>query len=391
MSERDTLLESTQPVRIIKIVNKRQMDDFVRLPYYIYKNTPQYVPDMDRDVRDLLDARKNPAFEFSDIQPFLAYRSGKAVGRIVGIINRKANERWKKRDVRFSMLEFIDDAEVSKALMDAVAQWGKSFGMETIQGPMGITDFDKEGMLVEDFHLRGTMSTIYNPEYYPRHMEAMGFEKEVDWLQIRINVPEEVPARYARTSQYVREQIGLKVIKLSNKDISQRGYGKKVFDLLNEAYTPIFGFSALSEKQEKQLVDKYLRLIDNRLIPVVVNDKEEVVGVAITMGCMSRAMQKAHGRLFPFGWLHLLRCLWCKREESVEMLLIAVRPDYQGLGVNALFFNDLIPIYNRLGFKWAETGPQLEDNVRELSQWKPLKPEFVKRRRCFKKSITDNR
>ncbi len=391
MSERDTLLESNQPVRIIKIVNKRQMDDFVRLPYYIYKNTPQYVPDMDRDVRDLLDARKNPAFEFSDIQPFLAYRSGKAVGRIVGIINRKANERWKKRDVRFSMLEFIDDAEVSKALMDAVAQWGKSFGMETIQGPMGITDFDKEGMLVEDFHLRGTMSTIYNPEYYPRHMEAMGFEKEVDWLQIRINVPEEVPARYARTSQYVREQIGLKVIKLSNKDISQRGYGKKVFDLLNEAYTPIFGFSALSEKQEKQLVDKYLRLIDNRLIPVVVNDKEEVVGVAITMGCMSRAMQKAHGRLFPFGWLHLLRCLWCKREESVEMLLIAVRPDYQGLGVNALFFNDLIPIYNRLGFKWAETGPQLEDNVRELSQWKPLKPEFVKRRRCFKKSITDNR
>ena len=189
------MLESNQPVRIIKIVNKRQMDDFVRLPYYIYKNTPQYVPDMESDVRDLLDARKNPAFEFSDIQPFLAYRSGKAVGRIVGIINRKANERWKKRDVRFSMLEFIDDAEVSKALMDAVAQWGKSFGMETIQGPMGITDFDKEGMLVEDFHLRGTMSTIYNPEYYPRHMEAMGFEKEVDWLQIRINVPEEVPAR----------------------------------------------------------------------------------------------------------------------------------------------------------------------------------------------------
>ena len=391
MSERDTLLESNQPVRIIKIVNKRQMDDFVRLPYYIYKNIPQYVPDMESDVRDLLDARKNPAFEFSDIQPFLAYRGNKAVGRIVGIINRKANERWKKRDVRFSMLEFIDDAEVSKALMDAVAQWGKSFGMETIQGPMGITDFDKEGMLVEDFHLTGTMSTIYNPEYYPRHMEAMGFEKEVDWLQIRINVPEEVPARYARTSQYVREQIGLKVIKLSNKDISQRGYGKKVFDLLNEAYTPIFGFSALSEKQEKQFVDKYLRLIDNRLIPVVVNDKEEVVGVAITMGCMSRAMQKAHGRLLPFGWWHLAKCLWCKHEDSAEMLLIAIRPDYQGLGVNALFFNDLIPIYNHLGFKWAETGPQLEDNVRELSQWKPLKPEFVKRRRCFKKSITDNR
>ena len=390
MSEKDTLLESNQPIRIIKIANKRQMDDFVRLPYYIYRNTPQYVPDMESDVRDLLDARKNPAFEFSDIQPFLAYRDNQVVGRIVGIINRKANERWKKRDVRFSMLEFVDDAEVSKALIDAVTQWGKSFGMETIQGPMGITDFDKEGMLVEDFDLMGTMSTIYNPEYYPRHMEAMGFEKEVDWLQIRINVPEEVPARYARTSQYVREQIGLKVIKLTNKDISQRGYGKKVFDLLNEAYMPIFGFSALSEKQEEQFVDKYLRLIDNRLIPVVVNDKEEVVGVAITMGCLSNAMRKARGRLLPLGWWHLAKSRWCKREECAEMLLIAIRPDYQGLGVNALFFDDLIPIYNQLGFKWAETGPQLEDNVRELSQWKPLKPEFVKRRRCFKKSIIDN-
>ena len=387
MSERDTLLESSQPIRIIKIVNKRQMDDFVRLPYYIYKHIPQYVPDMESDVRNLLDASKNPAFEFSDIQPFVAYRGNKVVGRVVGIINRKANERWKKRDVRFSMLEFVDDAEVSKALMDAVAQWGKSFGMETIQGPMGITDFDKEGMLIEDFHLTGTMSTIYNPEYYPRHMEAMGFEKEVDWLQIRINIPEEVPARYARTSQYVREQIGLKVIKLSNKDISQRGYGKKIFDLLNEAYTPIFGFSAFSEKQEEQFVDKYLRLIDNRLIPVVVNDKEEVVGVAITMGCLSRAMRKANGRLLPLGWWYLANSRWWKHEECAEMLLIAIRPDYQGLGVNALFFDDLIPIYNQIGFKWAETGPQLEDNVRELSQWKPLKPEFVKRRRCFKKSI----
>jgi ribosomal protein S18 acetylase RimI-like enzyme len=245
-------------------------------------------------------------------------------------------------------------------------------------------------MLVEDFHLTGTMNTIYNPAYYPRHMEALGFEKEVDWVQIRINIPEEVPARYARTAQYVREQIGLKVIKLTNKDIFQQGYGKKVFMLLNEAYKNIFGFSSLSEAQVDEFMSKYLKLIDKQMIPVVVNQQQEVVGVAITMGCLSHAMQKAHGRLWPLGWWPLLKAMKWRHEESAEMLLIAISPAYQGMGVNALFFDDLIPIYNKYGFRWAETGPQLEDNVRELSQWKPLKPEYVKRRRCFKKQIIDN-
>mgnify|MGYP002624217564 FL=1 len=380
-------------IDVVKVDSKEKMNDFVHLPYSIYKDCSQYVPDLESDIRNLFNPRKNPAFEFSDLQSFVAYRVGDGasssvpVGRVVGIINRKANDRWKTRNVRFSLLEFIDDAEVSSALLDAVAEWGKSFGMDVIEGPLGITDFDKEGMLVEDFHLTGTMNTIYNPEYYPRHMEALGFKKEVDWLQIRIEIPQEVPARYARTAQYVREQMGLKVIKLTNEDIWQRGYGKKAFNLLNEAYKPIFGFSSLSEKQVDNFMERYLRLIDKQLIPVVVNDKEEVVGVAITMGCLSRAMQKANGRLWPTGWWHLLRALRWKREESAEMLLIAVHPDYQGMGVNALFFDDLIPIYNKYGFRWAETGPQLEDNVRELSQWKPLKPEYVKRRRCYKKEV----
>ena len=231
------------------------------------------------------------------------------------------------------------------------------------------------------------MSTIYNPDYYPRHMEALGFKKEVDWLQIRVNIPATVPARYARTAQYVREQVGLRVIKVTSKDIGKGDYGKKIFGLLNDAYKPIFGFSSLSEKQIDQFVKKYLGLIDKKLIPLVVNEKDELVGVAITMGCLSRAMRKARGRLWPTGWWHLLKALKWRSEESAEMLLIAVRPDYQGMGVNALFFDDLIPIYNEYGFKWAETGPQLEDNVRELSQWKPLKPEFVKRRRCYFKQI----
>ena len=374
-------------IDVVKIKCRKELDDFIRLPYYIYKDCEQYVPDLESDIREQLDPKRNPAFEFSDVQPFVAYREGKAVGRIVGIINRKANERWQRSNVRFSLIEFVDDAAVSAALIDAVATWGRSFGMNVMEGPLGVTDFDKEGMLVEDFHLTGTMSTIYNPDYYPRHMEALGFKKEVDWLQIRVNIPQTVPARYARTAQYVREQVGLRVIKVSSKDIGKGDYGKKIFSLLNDAYKPIFGFSSLSEKQIDQFVKKYLGLIDKKLIPLVVNEKDELVGVAITMGCLSRAMRKARGRLWPTGWWHLLKALKWRSEESAEMLLIAVRPDYQGMGVNALFFDDLIPIYNEYGFKWAETGPQLEDNVRELSQWKPLKPEFVKRRRCYFKQI----
>ena len=376
-----------EKIDVVKVSDKRVMDDFIRLPYFIYDSCPQYVPDLESDIRDLLDSRKNPAYSFSQIQPFVAYCNGIAVGRIVGIINRKANEKWQTRNVRFSMIEFIDDLSVSKALIEAVTQWGVSQGMDMIQGPLGITDFDKEGMLVEDFDLIGSMNTIYNPVYYPRHMEALGFEKEVDWVQIRINIPEEVPARYARTAQYVREQIGLRVVKVTNNDICNRGYGRKIFDLLNQAYKPIFGFSELSDVQMDSFIYKYLRLIDKQLMPAVVNADNEVVGVAITMGSLSHAMQKAKGRLWPFGWWPLLKALKWHREDNAEMLLVAIRPDYQGMGVNALFFDDLIPIYNRVGFKWAETGPQLEYNMRELTQWKPLKPEYVKRRRCYKKEI----
>lgn len=374
-------------VKVKQVHDHRTMNDFVHIVDSIYGNCPQYVPDLESDVRKLFNSRKNPGLEFSDIQAFVAYQNEQPVGRVVGIVNGKANQKWKVRNVRFSMIEFIDDMTVSSALLKAVEEWGKTKGMDALQGPLGITDFDKEGMLVEDFDMLGSMNTIYNPDYYPRHMEAYGLVKEVDWLQVRIDIPQDIPARYARVAQYAREQIGLRVVKLTVKEVFQLGYGKKVFALLNECYQPIFGFSTLSERQMNTFINKYLRLIDLNLIPVILNDRQEVVGVAITMGSLSMAMQKAGGRLLPMGWYHLLKALKWKREDHAEMLLIAVRPDYQGLGVNAMFFNDLIPIYNNYGFKWAETGPQLEDNVRELSQWKPLHPQFVKRRRCYKKNI----
>lgn len=366
------------------------MDDFVRLPLKLYAGNPCYVPDLESDIYDTFNPAKNAGLEFTDIQPFLARNDhGEAVGRIVGIINRRANEKWHTRNVRFGFIEFTDDPEVSAALLSAVETWGKERGMTQIQGPMGIFDFDKEGMLVEDFDQPGSMVTIYNPPYYPQHLEALGYEKEVDWVQVCIKVPKEIPPKYARVAALSQEMFGLRVRKLTHADVYRRGYGRKVFELLNEAYAPLFGYTELSDRQIDQYVDRYLPLIDKRLIPVVENEKGEIIGAAITMGSLNHALQKSQGRLFPFGWWYLLRSLKWKKEEKAEMLLIAVRPDYQGLGVNALFFNDLIPIYNRCHFRYAETGPQLEDNVRELSQWKPLNPSYTKRRRCFKKILSN--
>ena len=374
-----------------KVTCRKEANDFIHLTDHVYRGCPQYVPDLRSDVRALIDPRRvNAEHGTLYIQPFVAYRHNIPVGRIVGIINKRANEKWQTKNTRFSMIEFIDDLEVSATLLNAVAEWGRSFGMTHIQGPLGITDFDKEGMLVEDFDMTGSPCTIYNPNYYPRHMEAWGMKKEVDWLQIRINVPTEIPARYQRVAQYCREQMGLRVIKTTDEMIFHQGYGKKVFDLLNEAYEPLFGFTKLSDEQISQFLHKYLPVIDKQLIPVIVDEKNNVVGVAVTMGSISQAMRKAGGSLWPFGWWHLLKALKWKREDNAEMLLIAVRPDLQGYGVNALFFEDLIPLYNKYGFRWAETGPQLEDNVRELSQWKPLHPEIIKRRRCYIKFIVHN-
>lgn len=375
-------------INIKKVSTKREMDDFVKFAGRLYADCQYYVPDLEMDVRETFDPEKNVGLEFSDIQPFIAYdKEGKPVGRIAGIINHRANEKWQTKNVRFGFIEFIDDPEVSAALLKAVEQWGKEHGMNSIQGPMSIFDFDKEGMLVEDFDKLGSMITIYNYPYYPRHMEALGYTKEVDWVQVCFEIPQETPPKYARVAKLAKEMFGLHVKKLTNADISKHGYGKKVFDLLNIAYAPLFAYTELSDKQIESYIKRYLPLVDKQLLPVIENENGEVVGVAITMSSLSLALQKTKGKLFPFGWYHLLRALKWKKEEKAELLLIAVRPDYQGLGVNALFFDDLIPIYNKQGFKWAETGPQLEDNIKELTQWKPLHPSFTKRRRCYKKNL----
>lgn len=376
-------------ITVRKVETAREMRDFARFANNLYKDNPCYVPELESDVKDTFDREKNKNMQgYSESQPFVAYDSmGEAVGRVVALVNYNANKKWNTKATRFGYLDFIDDAEVSKELMQTVAEWGKTRGMNCMEGPMGLYDFDKEGMLVEDFDRPSSMIEIYNAPYYPQHMEAMGFEKAADWLQVRIKVPKTVPPIYQRVARYVTEMYHLHVRKLTNSEIVKQGYGHRIFHLLNDCYDQLFGYTEIPQPIIDEYVRNYIQLVDKQLIPIVENEKGELVGVAVTMGSLNHALQKAGGKLFPTGWMHLLHSLKFSNERTAQMLLVAVRKDYQGIGVNALFFTDLIPIYNKMGFEWAETGPQLENNLRVLSQWKPLHPDVIKRRRCYKKTI----
>lgn len=374
-------------IEVKKVSTKKQMDVFARFGNKLYEDCPYYVPDLEMDIKDTLNEKKNPAYEFCESQLFLAYDGDKVVGRVAALINHRANETWNVKNVRFGYLDFIDDKSVSAALIAAVENWGKEKGMTSCQGPMGFSDFDKEGMLTEGFDKLGSIITIYNHPYYVDHIESLGYEPEAEWVQIRVKVPDGVPEKFQRGTQMVLKRYNLSIKKLNKKMVYEGGYGQKMFDLLNEAYAPLFGFSKLSDRQIKMYIDIYLNLLDLKFVTCIVDAEDNLIGVGITMNSMSNAFRKSKGRLLPFGWYHLVRSLKFKMEDTVDMLLIAVKPEYQGKGVNTLLFNDLIPIYNKAGFKWAETGPQLVTNTKELNQWNVLDPTFPKRRKCYHKVI----
>ena len=376
-----------EEIEIRKVSGWSGIKRFTQFGLSLYKGCKNAVPDLFYDMLTTFSEKKNAAFEFSEAQLFIAYRSRKIVGRVAAIINHRANETWNVKNVRFSYLDFIDDNDVAKALLEAVEEWGRERGMTHCQGPMGFTDFDKEGMLIDGFDYLGSMTTFYNYPYYPKHLESLGYEKEVDWIQLRMAVPEQIPERFLRVGNLIRDRYNLQVKKLSRSEMYEGGYGKKIFNLFNEAYSPLFGYSALSEKQIENFVNMYFNIIDMRLVPVIEDKEGNLIGVAVTMGSLSKALQKAEGVIFPFGWFHVFKSLKIKHEDTVEMLLIAVKPEYQGKGVNALMFCDLIPLYNQMGFKWAETGPQLEANHKELNQWGALNTHISKKRRCYCKAL----
>lgn len=375
-------------VVIKKVSTKSDLKKFIRFNYDFYKDNPYAVPDLYMDMVDTFSREKNAAFEFCEADYFLAYRDGKIVGRVAAIINHRANETWQRQVVRFGWIDFIDDAEVSDALIDAVKAWGRERGMQEIEGPLGFTDMDAEGMLIEGFDQLSTMATIYNYPYYPVHMERMGFEKSADWVEMKIYIPDAIPEKHKRISDIIQRKYNLRVRKLTNKkDVIKSGVAHEIFRLINDAYAPLFGFSRMTEAQIDQYVNVYIPVLDLRMVTLVETEEGEIVAVGISMPSLSEALQKAKGKFFPFGWYHLLKALKWNRPKVLDLLLVAVRPDYQSKGVNALLFTDLIPVYQEMGFEYAESNPELEDNGRVQNQWQYFKTEQHKRRRCFKQNL----
>ena len=371
-----------------KVTTSRELKKFARFNYKLYKDNPYSVPDLYSDILKTFSREKNPAFEFCEAEYFLAYQDGKIVGRVAAIINHKANATWGKKAVRFGWIDFIDDLDVSRALLKAVEQWGADKGMTTMEGPLGFTDMDAEGMLIEGFEELSTMATIYNYPYYPEHMEKLGLEKAIDWVEMKLMVPEKLPEQYEKIAHIVQQRLNLHVRKLrSVKEIRRTGLGYKIFDLVNEAYKPLFGYSEMTKGQIDRYINEYLPILDLNMVTLVEDANNELVGVGISMASLSRALQKAKGRLWPFGWWHLLKALFIKRPPILDLLLIAVKPEYQGKGVNAIMFADLIPIYIKYGFEWGETNPELEVNDKIQSQWHYLDNRIHKRRRCYTKEI----
>ena len=378
-------------VQIKRVETKKDLKAFIECHYDLYEGNQYDAPNLYSDEFNTLSKDKNAAFDFCEAEYFLALKEGKVVGRVAAIINNKANEKWDKQDVRFGWIDFIDDIEVSKALLKAVEDYGREKGMTSVVGPLGFTDMDPEGMLTWGFDQLGTMATIYNYDYYPKHMEKLGgWEKDNDYVEYRLDVPETAPEKYTKIAEMVEKRYNLHVRKLTKKEIFEGGYGKKLFDLINVTYANLYGFSELTDHQIDQYVKMYFPLADLDLITVIEdgNKDNQLVGLAITIPSLTRALQKCHrGRLFPFGWWHLLRAIKFHKTEVVDLLLIGVLPEYRSKGANSLVFADLIPRYVKYGFKWGETHVEMETNESVQSQWGPLDPTMHKKRRCYRKAI----
>ena len=375
-------------IEIKQVTNRKELKQFVQFYYDLYRGNNYAVPYLFFDEMTTLRKDKNPSFECCEAEYFMAFRDGKMVGRVAAIINRRANERWNCHQVRFGWFDFIDDTAVSTALLQAVEQWGRSKGMNEIAGPLGFIDTDREGMLVEGFDQLSTMYVNYNHPYYPRHMEHLqGFNKANDWVEMKVKVPDEVPAKFAKITEMVSQRYGLRVHKFTRNELIKEGWGRKTFDLLNATYKDLYGFSQLSDRQIDKLVNDYIQIADLNLVTAVM-DGDKMVGFGITFPSFSEAMQKTRdGRFLPFGWWHLLKVLKWHKTPLVDLLLIGVLPEYRGKGANALIFDDLIRWFQRYHFEYAITGPQMESNEGVLSQWQYLEATPYRRHRCYRKLL----
>lgn len=374
-------------VEIKEVQSRRELREFVNFPEKLYRHNPYYVPPLEFDQMDTLDQKKGAAQEFCDSKLYLAYKDGKLVGRVAAIVNRLANKQWNHKEVRFGWYDFIDDLEVSKALMDKVEEFGRKYGMESVVGPLGFTDFDPEGLLIEGFDQLSTMALIYNYPYYVDHIEEMGFQKDADWIEYKIEVPKALPERVARMANIIEQRANVHVTPLTRKLIKEKDYAHKIFKIINECYKNLYNFTVLPEKMADKYIGFYLKVLDLNYVSLVENDKDEIVAFGITMPSIVRALQRSRGKLFPFGWWYLAKSLFFKREEGVEMLLVGVNPEYRNSGVNTLVQLDMFKKYTDAGVKWAETNAILETNIKNQGQFKEFDRECKKRRRSYIKPL----
>ena len=375
------------PVEIREVAPvKSELRKFVKFGVNHYKGNSCYVPPLIFDEVETLIPEKNPAFDFCEAQSFMAYRDGKPVGRITAIINRKVNERSGRTEARFGYFETIDDAEVADALFAAAEGWARSHGMNEMVGPMGFTDMDHEGMLVEGFDELGTMATIYNYPYYPEHMERMGYVKDTDWVEYRITVPDAIPEKHQRIADIVAKKYGLRTIRYKSRKKLAADYGVELFKLINEAYDDLYGYSPLTDRQIQYYIDKYLSVLRLDCVSLVVDSNDALVAMGISIPSFSKALRRSSGKLFPLGWYHILKAIY-GRNDVVDLMLIAVRKDYLSKGVNALLFADLIPAYRKNGYKYAESNLELEGNENVQKQWQYFERRLHRRRRSYRKQI----
>ena len=366
---------------IKEVQSAKELNRFLAFPNALYNGNPYRVPQLFGFERSTLSPSKNPAHAFCKTKYFLAYDGKRVVGRIAGIIHQRANEKWNEHRVRFGWIDFVDDISVSSALIQAVEDWGKSEGMTAIHGPLGFSDMDLEGMLIEGFDELGTQAVIYNHPYYPEHMELLGFTKDVDWVQIEINLPRQVPEKIKRYAALVAERYELRPLKVKKaKEIIP--YAKKMFHTLNAAFVDLYGFVQLTDEQIDYYIKQYFSIVKPEYICFVLDKNDDVVGFGISMPSLSKALIKARGKLFPFGFVPVLQSIYGKN-ELIDMYLIGIRPDYQGKGVHAIFFNEMTQAYIDHGIKLAISSPQLANNSDALKLWKHYEYREHIRRRCF--------
>lgn len=365
---------------------RSELRKYVDFGIELYADSPCFVPPLRMDEIQTLSPRSNPAFEFCRAQSFMAYREGKPVGRITAIINDVANSRANRKQMRFGFVDFIDDAEVTDALFAAAEDWGRRQGMTEIIGPMGFTDMDHEGMLIEGFDEMGTMATIYNYPYYPAHMERLGFVKDADWIEFRVEVPDAIPEKFQRIASLVQRKYGLRTLRFTSRKKLRDMYGRALFELINEAYDDLYGYCPLSDRQIDYYIKQYLDFLRLDCISVIVDKDDRLIAVGISMPSMSKALRAARGKILPFGWLPILKAIKGKN-DVVDLLLIAVRKEFLGKGVNALIFADLIPTFIKNGFKFAESNIELEGNESVQQQWDYYNHRQHRRRRAWKKSL----